>query len=296
MNDGQKRRHIRDIAHLYISGSRDRAPAPRVTLLIVGENRACFSGFHAANLAAALSARGCSVRVSERSGLLPNAGFYLALSPSQYIRWDDAESEPVAGLAGVMIDCANGEFEPSSGESHRPRVDLVHVPPSSDDKSLETSLRLVDETAQPLAIMLIVDFDQAPPGTPVYQGVPACLAERLKSVATFVLHSSDRANEPRIDDPSVCDLGTVVGWESALGDRVPPVVRAPSSALSSAYFAVADNVLIRMNELRRKSVGPPAIENSAGDRSGGDDSRHDPEGSLLQVSRFGMRYPRRGPG
>jgi hypothetical protein len=92
MNDGQKRRHIRDIAHLYISGSRDRTPAPRVTLVIVGENRACFSGFHAANLAAALSARGCSVRLSERSGLLPNAGFYLALSPSQYIRWDDAES------------------------------------------------------------------------------------------------------------------------------------------------------------------------------------------------------------
>ena len=185
MNDGQKRRHIRDIAHLYISGSRQREPAPRSCLVIAGENKRCFPGFHAANLAAALAVRGCDVRLHERSGLLPNAGFYLALPPARYIRWDKSESETDPGLAGVTVDCSTGAVEAFRGESPRAQVDFLHVPPLFSALPPGECLPPWGSGVRSPVIVVFVG------GEGTRTGTPAGFSERFCPAAVLFLHTGE---------------------------------------------------------------------------------------------------------
>jgi len=68
--------------------------------------------------------------------------------------------------------------------------------------------------------------------------------------------------------PGVIDIGTVTDWEHALNDRVPAVLRTPGSALSRSYRTAAGGLLLRINDLGRKSDGTPAIGISTATGSG----------------------------
>lgn len=308
MNDGQKRRHIRNIAHLYLSGSRRGEPAPHFCLVIAGDNKSCFPGFHAANLAAALAARGCEVRVHDRSGLLPNAGFYLALPPSTYIRWDAPEGGAEPALAGVTFDCAIGEVDAIHGESPRAQVELFHEPPLSTAPAARRGLPSWGDGSRPLVIALIVGGEGVRPRVPArFPGqpgpdtvlllrteedeVPARDSDQLPGETQGQM---DQGNgSPHAAERPVTEIGSVTGWEAALSDRVPAVVRAPDSGFSAAYFAVADAIRFKVDELRRTIVGPASAEGSAGLRPGSADRRPDSEGAVLPISRFGARHSRR---
>jgi hypothetical protein len=294
MNDGQRKRHIRDIAHLYISGARHGEPAPHLCLVIAGEDRGCFPGFHAANLAAALALRGCEVRLHERSGLLPNAGFYLSLPPSRYIRWEDSEGEPDSGLAGVTVDCSTGAVKVARGDSPRARIDLFHLPPMTEKTRAMDYPALSGEEPKTPVIVLLVG------GERVRDRVPAGFLERLEPDTVLVFHTDGSGAAEReagsAADPAYSGLGAVTGWGIALEDRVPVVVRAPDSGLSAAYFAAADALRFKMDEFRRTIVGPASAEGSAGLRSGSADRRPDREGTVLPISRFGTRHSRRSSG
>lgn len=255
-------RHIRDIAHLYISNSQSTSYAPSATLLTVGENRRCFSGFHAANLAAALSAKGVCVHLFERSGVLPNAGFFMSLPPRRYIPWEDDEDAPVAGVGGVTIDCSPKGFPTFEGDSRCPRVDVVHLPPTLPEKPFQEGLRDVRGFVQPVTILLILRIGKTTSGE-----IPECVARELGPVAACVLYLDDTGPHSRDDDPSVCDLGSVTDWVSALRDRVPAVIRAPDSALSRVYLAVCDRVLFKINQLRGETGAERAFGTSAATRS-----------------------------
>jgi len=331
MNDGQKRRHIRDIAHLYISGARRRDPAPRACLLVTGENKLAFPGFHAANLAAALAARGCEVRLHERSGLLPNAGFYLALPPTGYIPWNLADDETAIGLSGVTLDYAPRRDEEVSGETTRPQVDFFHFPPLSgvtpagepstherasvEPAALECAALL---RAQPRPILIVVVAGAGGPRP----GIPAGFLGSLVPDVVMALRTGDsglagcgvdglpvgtcgetgpdgsRGNMDRGDeilgktDLPFPEAGRVIEWEDVLADRVPAVVRAPDSALANAYLAAADAIRFKMDELRRTIVEPASAQDSDGLRSRSDDCGSGSEGTVLPISRFGARHSR----
>jgi len=55
MGDESKPRHIKDIAHLYLSRMEQRREAPPITLLVAADTKNAFSSLHTANLAAGLS-------------------------------------------------------------------------------------------------------------------------------------------------------------------------------------------------------------------------------------------------
>jgi hypothetical protein len=295
MNDGQRRRHVRDIAHLYISGARHREPAPRLCLVIAGADRGCFPGFHAANLAAALAVRGCEVRLHERSGLLPNAGFYFSLPPSQYIRWEDSEGETDSGLAGVTLDCSRGALRIPRGDWPRARIDLLHLPPLTEKTRAMDYFGLSGEEGPgPPVVVLLVG------GETVLDGIPAGFLERFEPDTVLVFHTTESGaaerEAGRAADPPLSGIGAATGWETALADRVSVVIRVPDSGLATAYFAAADALRFKMDELRRTIVGPASAQGSAGLRSGSADRRPDGEGTVLPISRFGTRHTRRSSG
>ncbi|UCG52697.1 MAG: hypothetical protein JSW58_03880, partial [Candidatus Latescibacterota bacterium] len=154
--DTHKSRHIRDIAHLYISSVRSRSDSLSATLLIVGEDRGCFSGFHAANLGAALSAKGVSVHLFERSGLLPNSGFFMSLPPRQYIRWDKDVEAPIAGLGGAKISYTLKRSPALGDGARRPRVELIHLAPVHPELPFQEGLREARDFAGPVTILLVL--------------------------------------------------------------------------------------------------------------------------------------------
>jgi hypothetical protein len=261
MRDTHKPRHIRDIAHLYISGSQGRSYPPCATLLMAGEDRRCFSGFHAANLAAALSSKAMSVHLFERSGVLPNAGFFMSLPPRRYIRWDPNEDAAVAGVGGVSIDCSLKGFPTFKGDSHLPRVELIHLPPVFPDQPFQESLREVRDFVKSVTIFLILRIDRTNLGE-----ISECVEKGLGPAAVCVLHLDDTDLCCPDDDPSAFDLGSLTGWKSALRDRVPVVIRAPDAALSRAYLSICDRILFKISQLRRKAGAEYAIGTSTATR------------------------------
>ncbi len=249
MADSHKPRHIRDIAHLYISRLKTHSSAPRATLLIAGDSKRCFPGFHAANLAAAFASRGIAVRLLELSGILPNAGFYMSLAPERYIHWDGRDVEVVfSGLSGIKIGYSLGARRGLEGSAGRPRIGLVHLPPASPIGEFQDSLERVLGTLGPPALAILLRLDGYPQwnwGSPGgLSRWPTCVLRLGKGIP----------REPEADR-LLFDLGTLPEWEKALKDRVPAAVRAPGSALSRAYLSVCDSLLCKVNQARRTSGG-----------------------------------------
>jgi hypothetical protein len=262
MGGTYKPRHIRDIAHLYISGSKGGSCPPCATVLMAGEDKRCFSGFHAANLAAALSSKAVSVHLFERSGVLPNAGYFLSLPPRQYIPREPGEDASVAGVGGVMIDCSSKGFPVFADGADRPGIELVHLPPSIPEKPFRECVREVRGFLRPATIFVLLRIDSATSGE-----IPECVVKELGPAAVCVLRLDDADLCHHDDDPSTFDLGSLTDWKSALRDRVPAVIRDPDSALSRAYVSVGDRLLSRISQVRREAGAKHTVGTSTATRS-----------------------------
>lgn len=256
MLENRKPRHIRDIAHLYISRPQTRTDAPAVTLCVVAEDKRCFPGFHVANIAAALSGKNCPVRLLDRSGLLPNAGYYMSISPRRYTpREEDDAAGPTPGMAGVEVDCSSGDTIALPQGSRYARVVLVHLPPLSPEDRFSEALREAKKRAGAAGILLVLRTART-----ADEGRLNSLAAELRPEATFALMLAElhlgRTVEsigPRMGEPGAVDLGRIIDWERAVDDRVPPVVRSPNSALAQTYRSVSEALLFKVNDLGRKS-------------------------------------------
>lgn len=266
MLENRRPRHIRDIAHLYISRPQHRTPAPAVSVWVTAEHKRCFPGFHAANLAAALSSKNCPVRLLDRSGLLPNAGYYMSLPPGRYIRWQDDGEALSTGLAGTEVDCSTECSRPLPLGARAPRVELVHLPPISSGDRFRDALRNAGAADGAAGILVVLrDAGQTP------AEIPPSLSVQLNPAATFVLRVGESVSGGADEDPSawgedsgVIDLGRVADWRGAVGDRVPVVIRTPEASLSQTYRSASEALLFKINDLGRKPHAVRAYRVPAG--------------------------------
>jgi len=199
-------RNIRDIAHLYISRRRRGA----LRIILSGTRREWFPGFHAANLAAAFAVDGYAVRLVERSGLLPNAGFFMGLPPAVYAAPGRADVSSVSALGGVDVWFAPpppGVADASLSGSEV--VELVHAPP------LDSA----------------VEFVYSGDNVVFVTGEPSD-ARRIPRARSWTLHVGDGDGAAL---EGTAPLGRISRWRYALRDPVPAVVRDPGSSLARSY-------------------------------------------------------------
>lgn len=295
MSETHKPRHIRDIAHLYISRPRYRSKAEPVALWIAGENRGCFPGFHVANLAAAMAARDWSVEVLERSGLLPNALFYMALPPREYMGWDGCEQGPTPGLGRVTITMAPREHpEPRASNEPMekgdlpvgPRLEITHLPPLHPEGPFQSGLGEMSVQPGAVTVFLALTMDD------FFKSAGAASVQALGVTGWGVLHLGDTGHPSQTDDSTTFDLGNIGGWMGSLTDRVPVVVREPGSLLSRTYDSISDNLLFKVRQWRRGADADLAAGVSGGNRSGEHYSGSANQGTLLQVPRRHLRFSR----
>ena len=104
MADNHKPRHIRDIAHLYISRLEKRDLSGTTSVFLLGTTRDCFPGYHAANIAAGMTSIRKPVRVIELSSVWPCSAHFLSMPPQIYLRpWKQPQDEDLAAFGSVSI-------------------------------------------------------------------------------------------------------------------------------------------------------------------------------------------------
>lgn len=249
MTESPKPRHIRDIAHLYLSRLQSPSRGPRATILITADSKRCFPGFHSANIAAAFASKRLNTSLFELSGLLPNGGYFLALPPHRYIRWNSDENDrAMSGMAGIKI-CYSLQAHPRFG-SHtgRPQIDLIHLPPVSPRPPFQSVLESIRDFVGEQVLVLFLgmnagtEFEFLGSATEGSDEWTLCCVG-LDDGFSFMLKGDRR----------VTDLGRLGYWQGRLNDRIPIVIRIPESALARTYSSICDTILFRINQSMRKA-------------------------------------------
>jgi len=224
-----KPRHIRDIAHLYLSGRGRPARKAARCVLVAGIDRECFTAFHVVNLAAAFSARGYAVRLAEISDEPLNTGFFLSLPPAIYVDppGDDVD---VSALGQVTLAHSfapdTSHAEPGGGT--RP-VHLIHLPPVEATAHDRVLRYVVNAVRAPLTLLYLTAGNAV--GSAGAPGLPAGSGTCVVDV---------RGARRRGRQEGVVSLGRLDRWHSSLGDPIPPVVRDPQSVLSRSYQTLCE--------------------------------------------------------
>lgn len=248
MADAHKPRHIRDIAHLYISRLQEDKPTRRASVVVTGTVKECFPGYHAANLAAGLSRIGHSVRLVELSGLWPCSAHFLSLPSRIYLKIKTLRpEEEISALAGVAIrfsiptdreeQGAHLLARSRGGSGRAGPIDVYHLPPAGQPESLKDVARAVAARVGPETPVLLLaanrdDADAAWART-----------DRLWenfSRNTVLLNSNPLRSETQATGPAV--LGYVTNWRQAISDAMPCVIRDPGSHLSRAYLSICETL------------------------------------------------------
>lgn len=219
--EDHKPRRIRDIAHIYLSRLDRNVSRPPRRVVIAGTRRECLSGFHAAGIAAALSARGCSVRLRELSGLVPNTAFFLALPPQVHLAAADrASAEWYSALGGIALTFSSGTPEPPDGAGAV--VELFHAPPGDD---AEAHRSLVTRVAKQQGALFVMLDD----GDPV--GLAGDISVRVGELTPLGVAGA------------AVHRGRIERWGGSLSDPVPPVLRDPGSMLSRSFVEIGERLL-----------------------------------------------------
>lgn len=237
MNHG-KPRHIRDIAHLYLSRMRTPSHSQvRRSLLVAGASKECFSGFHVANLALSLSVQGHSLRLVDLSGLILNSAFFFAMPANIYAANIDARAPRderagwLSALGGVSLSMGVPAYAASPDQPGEKGLDVYHLPTLDSDEAFVTALtRITGELGRDAAPTLLClrpgRWDEPP--RRVLEGV------------------AGRRYGLRVDNDepggasSFLDLGFIDRWTRFLPDPVPVIVRDPASRLSRSYMSVCE--------------------------------------------------------
>lgn len=212
---GHRPRHIRDIAHLYLS-RQNQNPAVR-KIVIFGNTRDDFPGFHAANLAVAFARAERSVRLLDLSGLVPDSAYFLALPPEIALdpQWREKFARaPFTALAGVRLSFS---LEESDGVETGAAVDVLHAPISALFSNLPEKVLGWMRGAD--AHVCVARGDADIPPIPEMGG------------RGFVVHTSPGQNLR----PGWTVADPVSRWRDALTDRVPAAIRDPGSILARRY-------------------------------------------------------------
>lgn len=258
MEDFRKPRHIRDIAHLYLSRAKSDRRVTRVWVTAV--SRECFGAYHAANLALGIARKGHAVDLVEVSGVLPCAAYFLRLPPRVYLKHKaQAPEEPLSALGGITVRFSLEERieapdlgsdglavgAPSRGSGRR--VEVVHLPPASEFESLQASLARAREKADGgdvRALILATDESRArDAGRRFLTGQEGVQWSTL-SLERRVTAGDRSRNGGR-------SLGYLVGWRQLLSDPVPCVVRDPESHVSRSYLSICD-VLVSAGSIAKE--------------------------------------------
>lgn len=261
MDGSQKPRHIRNIAHLYISRVAAKQSTPPTRVFVVAVSRECFGAYHAANLALGFEQKGYAVELMEISGVLPCSAYFLQLPPHVYIGHKARSPyEALSALGRVSIrfslsrDRQTGDA-PVGGIEVGPRrrsagvVEVYHLPPLSDSELLERVLGEVVEfadagaesirnvAARPAAVVLA-------PSEPEARRAARRLFENRTSVDWNTLSLDDRLGSSMGSGNNRRCLGYLTGWRSLLSDPLPCVVRDPGSHVSRSYLSICDALLL----------------------------------------------------
>ncbi len=245
MAETRRPRNIRDIAHLYLSRSPSVTRSTTLNLFLSAETKDCLSGFHAANLAAAIALRQARVRVFELSGLLPNAAYYFSHQPGVYLGSADAprrEFSPALNTISITFDPIRLMGE--SSVSDHLRVNLVHLPTIDDGEEFAATLAALKDRCPGERWVLRLTRE---PG----QSRDGLFSEWLDVSGSFtlLLPESDKVTGA-VDTMS---LGSIRRWEAAVEDRVPIVVRNPRSGLAREYVSLCESILGQINSSRRRN-------------------------------------------
>lgn len=177
------------------------------------------------------------MRLSETSGLHPNAAYFLALPPDVYLDGpaldaDGAAAPAASALSGVSITFALAGA-PTDASGARAAVDVVHVPPLEFEPAWREATVSAFEGFEGQLGIIVFDHEAG-----VGKRLLAGLAARGRAYILRV--AGPRAAAVPGD---AHDLGAVDRWHEALTDPVPPAVRDPESLLARAYRSVAEYVL-----------------------------------------------------
>ncbi|MBI4720081.1 MAG: hypothetical protein HY770_02405 [Chitinivibrionia bacterium] len=267
MSESTRPRHIRDIAHLYLSRVQSSVPATHGRIVLCGESRDCLPAVHAANIAAAFALGGArsdpplEVRLFDVSGLLPNAGYFFGLPPQVYLRrqtMEDGETHPA--LAGVTVVFTLACRAKPDSPLPRSILDVVHIPPLERRERFYASL--AELRKQPVENTLFVLLQAA---NSAAAGLREEVSPRLRNAPCYnigVEWTGDGWFPERI--------GTVTGWKSSATDRIPAVCRDPHSILAGRYYSLVDGLAfkMRLNARRKVNRAPAPSGPAAGLQSG----------------------------
>ena len=246
MADNHKPRHIRDIAHLYISRLEKRDPAPTTNVYILGTSKECFPGYHAANIAVGLTLIRKPVRVIELSGIWPCSAHFLSMPPQIYLRSQKQQrDEDLSAFGSVTLRFSaryaeEDEAPGTAGTRYRGRspaaaFDVYHMPPVEDlNRKMDVVGEAVSAAGGDARVALLAmdetEADAAWRKTARFWG----RADRY----TILLAA------PRAGYQLPKQVGTNVrrlsNWRRSLSDKLPCVVRAPDSYLSRAYASICE--------------------------------------------------------
>ena len=221
--EDHKPRRIRDIAHIYLSRLDRKSPEGPRRVVIAGTRRECYSGFHAASVAAAFSQRGCAVRLRELSGLVPNAAYFLALPAAVHLAAADRGTpEWYSAFGGIALTFSGKSSEPP-GESG-PAVDLFHAPPGEDT---DAHRAVVAQAAEHRGAMFVTLDDGDP------AGLTGDISYRVGALGQGAVVPAGAA----------VAKGRIERWSAALSDPVPAVVRDPGSMLARRFAEICEHIL-----------------------------------------------------
>lgn len=267
--DVHRPRHIRDIAHIYLSRMRDRAAVPRLSLIVTSERKELFPAFHVANLAVAFSRRRAHVHVFELSGLHPNVCFHFSHEPRTYLPDPGRAARVIRAFPGITVGFDPAAAPPEGGpasDGYGVRVNMVHLPPVRGREGTAAPPPPAGRDDYVWGLLLAGDetpggetggvFGACRPALSFMLRVQGAAPESLLAVA------SDRAAE-------FTDVGVVDGWRHALAERVPVVLRDPGGRLALSYLSVCENLLNRFASWSKSGHArrpPGACEGEAPER------------------------------
>jgi hypothetical protein len=238
---GDPPRHVRDIAHLYLSRMR-RPASGGVRLVVAGMSADVVPAFHVANLALAAAARGLAASVEERSGLPANAGCFLGLDPRLWVARRNGLPPAVTAFARVtfaLADGADGDGRPAHNGAGE-EIEIVHVPPWDAGGAHERAL----SRARATTVLYLAESDTEPRPWREWDG------DVVRRVAYVTRAGHNGAG-------GEC-AGAFTRWTRFLTDPLPVVVRDPASHLARQY---ADALSALLSESSRAPADrPPHIE------------------------------------
>jgi hypothetical protein len=255
MERNSKPRHIRDIAHLYLSRLPEKRNGRHSLLYIAASSVDCFGAYHAANIALCLQQRGQRVRLIDLSGNLPCCAYFLKLPPRVYIKQKkENPGEELSALAGISVcfEAPGSHAAKPGGEEgivagFRPRagsqIDIVHLPPASASDAAEAALRSCESlpgVRNATAAVLAPDDRTA-------QMAGGRLFGSRSGIDWVTLALSRKPRAEEHEGSFRQSLGYLAGWRPLLSDPLPCVVRDPESHLSRSYFSVSEALISRSN-------------------------------------------------